>query len=42
MAKPSAKSGKPAAMPSPPDEVVCEPGRHVNCLHARMAAKRAK
>ena len=35
MAKPSAKA-KPA-----PGDVVCEPGRHVNCLHAKMAEKRA-
>ena len=28
---------KPA---NPRDEVICEPGRHVNCLHAKMAAKR--
>lgn len=34
-------------MPSPPPKagprgaVVCEPGKHVNCLHAKMAAKRA-
>ena len=25
----------------PRDEVSCEPGRHINCLHANMAAKRA-
>ncbi len=34
---------KPAAKPKDPrDEVVCEPGRHVGCLHAKMAAKRAQ
>lgn len=33
---------KPPASPKAPhDEVVCEPGKHVNCLHAKMAAKRA-
>jgi hypothetical protein len=37
MPKPPAK----AAVPDPRDEVVCEKGRHVNCLHAKMAAKRA-
>jgi hypothetical protein len=36
MANPSAK-----AKPSVPSEVICEPGRHVNCLHAKMAEKRA-
>lgn len=35
MAKPSAK-----APTNPRDEVICEPGKHVNCLHAKMAAKR--
>lgn len=35
---PKPPSGKPAAPGK--DEVVCEPGRHVNCLHARMAGKR--
>ena len=27
--------------PAMPLEVICEPGSHVNCLHAKMAAKRA-
>ena len=31
-----------ATVPDPRDEVICEKGRHVNCLHAKMAAKRAK
>jgi hypothetical protein len=33
---------KPAGKAAPPakDEIVCEPGRHVNCLHAKMAEKR--
>jgi hypothetical protein len=31
-------STKPASAAK--DEVVCEPGRHVNCLHAKMAEKR--
>lgn len=29
-------------VPDPRDEVICEKGRHVNCLHAKMAAKRNK
>jgi hypothetical protein len=33
---------KPKAPTNPMDEVICEPGRHVNCLHAKMAAKRAQ
>jgi len=34
---------KPArAKPSTPGDVICEPGRHVGCLHAKMAAKRGK
>jgi hypothetical protein len=37
MAKP--KASAPAPAPAKPD-VVCEPGRHVNCLHAKMAEKR--
>lgn len=35
MAKPVAK-----AKPTMPTGVVCEPGRHVNCLHAKMAEKK--
>jgi hypothetical protein len=31
---------KASAKPAPKDDVVCEPGRHVNCLHAKMAEKR--
>lgn len=31
-----------AAVPDPRDEVICEKGRHVNCLHTKMAAKRAQ
>lgn len=30
----------PPKAPSMPADVVCEPGKHVNCLHAKMAAKR--
>lgn len=35
---------KPAAprKPTMPPEVICESGRHVNCLHAKLAAKRGK
>jgi hypothetical protein len=36
MANPEASKGKPAA-----GDVVCEPGRHLNCLHAKMAERRA-
>jgi hypothetical protein len=36
MANPAAK-----AKPSIPAEIICEPGRHVDCLHAKMAEKRA-
>lgn len=35
MANPS-----PKAKPAGP-EVICEPGRHVGCLHAKMAEKGA-
>ena len=33
---------KPAATrkPSMPSGIICEPGRHVGCLHAKMAQKR--
>jgi hypothetical protein len=30
-----------AAKPTPFAETICEPGRHVNCLHTKMAEKRA-
>lgn len=36
MAKPSTKPG-----PSVDGATVCEPGRHVDCVHTRMAEKRA-
>lgn len=36
-----AKAPKPTR-PAGKDDVVCEPGRHVGCLHAKMAAKRGK
>jgi hypothetical protein len=29
------------AKPSIPAEIICEPGRHVGCLHAKMAERRA-
>jgi hypothetical protein len=30
----------PAGKAAPKGEVVCEPGRHVDCLHAKMAESR--
>jgi hypothetical protein len=36
----ASRKPKPAE-PAPPGGIVCEPGRHVGCLHAAMAAKRA-
>ena len=38
MPKPTGK----ASVPDPRAEVICEKGRHVNCLHAMLAAKRGK
>jgi hypothetical protein len=39
MAKPVPKAK--SSGPKMPLETVCEPGRHVNCLHTKMAEKRA-
>ena len=36
-----AKAARKATVSDPRDEVICEKGRHVNCLHAKMAAQKA-
>lgn len=36
-----AKAQAKGTVSNPREEVICEKGRHVNCLHAKMAAKRA-
>ena len=40
MADPAAK-GKPSSGEKSALETICEPGRHVDCLHAKMAQRRA-